>query len=234
MESASRFRRGQGLSDLSSRIVSMVLFAVLFLCAGSGVLLYISSPGLQSLVDQYTACKGRPAPWLDQLNLADQQAKKTDDHAVLKDITLDVVTSPRAHEDANSCLDIAFHYVRPNGHYIKVLIRDTDPPDVLSTIPDWGFGSTPTQNDLMLIQHIRDKIKINPREAISRTYADGLAFSKSRGATVNITAIGVDLDEVTVFPQGTPNWYIEYSTPSRELLIRVSPEDGRIIEKKER
>jgi hypothetical protein len=234
MALASLLRRGESLRGLSSQRVAFVLFVVIALGSTSCALFYISSPALQSTVDQFTACKGRPAPWLALLNLADQQAKKTDGNAVLEEVTLETVSSPGAEQDPSSCLDISFRYVRSNGHVIEVLIRDTDPPDVLRTDPDEGFGTAPTHNDLALIQQVHDKIKIGPREVLSRTYAEGLAFSKSQGANVNISTISAYLGDVIVDPQGLPNWNIRYSAPSGSLLIHVSPEDGRILEKKER
>src|SRR5437868_14407233 len=189
MALASLLRRGESLRGLSSQRIAFVLFVVIALGSTSCALLYISSPGLQSTVDQFTACKGSPAPWPALLNLADQQAKKTDGNAVLEDVTLETLSSPNAEQDPSSCLDMSFRYVRSNGHVIQILIRDTDPPDVLRTTPDEGFGTAPAHNDLVLIQQVHDKIKIGPREVLSRTYAEGLAFSKSRGANVNISTI---------------------------------------------
>ena len=234
--SAPSLARNRTLPSISSSRVVFLIFAASILSSSACALLYISSPDLQSIVNRVTACKGTPAPWQNQLSLADQQAKSMDSSAVLSGIYLSVFTSPDADEDANSCLDIDFTYAKPDGGNIQVSIRDMDPPELLRTNRNASFQSFPvrTQDDLFIYRNVRSMIKLSPRDVLSRTYADGLAFSNNQRASVHPMTIGISFDDASVEPQGRPNWYIVYYTPSRELLMRVSPEDGSIIERKER
>lgn len=163
------------------------VLVVLSVLVAIGVTTWILTKSPGTYVERRAKTSGPPVPWPTMLALADQEAHKVANDALLVNLHVYTLGLDDTWQITES-LEIYFGYARPDGKGIDITFEDASPPTTLRVEEKEdksGFlrqAYHDTQAGWRIsYEELAKKVNISPREAIQRTWSHVMQVAREKG-----------------------------------------------------
>ncbi len=179
--------RVEPVSRKTQRRRLLPVLAVLSVLVAIGVATWILTRSSGTYVERRPKTSGPPVPWPTMLALADQEAHKVANDAILINLYVDTIGLHDTWQITES-LEIYFGYARPEGKGVDIIFEDASPTTTLRVEEKEdksGFLRVAYHHTQagwrVSYEELTKKVNISPREAIQRTWSQVTQVAEGKG-----------------------------------------------------
>jgi len=213
--------------QIKTRLVTQtVAWVGSLLCVGPFIFL------LQSLDARPTV--GPAASWVAQRDFAQMLAARIDPAAVLDSISASPTGYKLPPRAADTVFEVDFVFMRPDGHSLRLEIADTAPPRLLRANRDWDTRTpAPSVEELARARAVLALIQRSPREVYQATLPLAQAAQTGGDRLRPHLSLYAEHNWQAKYRVLT-GWNMDYYLNPENLLLRVDPQTGAVLEQTKR